>query len=97
MPKVYNVSCFDSTSGKLCWSGSWEAKSAVDAIAQACLALEDRAAFIRVNDELPEIEASVPHPAKDMEGFTVRAEWAYYARPWQSRGPNDPPFEVVDR
>lgn len=77
MLKIFDVACFDKTSGKFLWSVSQEAATAVEAIAQTVLPPDERLAFIRANDELPEVECEMPHPQEDMSDWAViRAEFA---------------------
>lgn len=69
----YSVECFLTVSGKHIWSGTWEASCPADAIAQACLAPEDRKAFFDLWDEASS-PLTVQHPAEDMDAFSIRAE-----------------------
>lgn len=75
--RAYDVSCYDKVSGKLAWGMTQKAESPIEAIAQACLAPGERAAFIqRMHDdgwdELPDLITD--HPAYDMDCFEIRAE-----------------------
>lgn len=76
--KVYTVTCYNKTSGKVAWSQSQEAKNPSEAIAQSSLPPPQRGRFIRRMslqglDELPEL--TVDHPGADMgRYYEIRAE-----------------------
>lgn len=69
----FSVECFRASSGKDAWSQTCEAYNAAEALAECCLEPHERAGFIVANDEDPDF-LECPHPAEDMDDFTVRAE-----------------------
>ena len=73
--KTFDVACFSHKTGRLLWSGTWEATSPAAAIAEACLAPDDRPQFILETDYSNLDELTVDHPAHDMaEAFSVTAQ-----------------------
>jgi hypothetical protein len=71
----FDVACYNKISGRIAWSMTQEAYTAAQAVAKACLPVEQRPEFVSDYLDANQDELTVDHPAVDMsDGFTVRAE-----------------------
>jgi hypothetical protein len=74
---TFTVACFNKTTGKIVWSMTQEASTAIQAIAQATLPETTNARMHLVVDnfETNPFETTIDHPAQDMaQFFSVHAE-----------------------
>jgi len=71
----FSVVCYNKITGRIAWSMTQESYTAAQAIAQACLPVEQRPEFVADHLDANHDDLTVDHPAEDMsDGFEVRAE-----------------------